>query len=55
MKRILILDEQDIRQLIADTYNVELDKVELNKYNILQGYGPSEQEVTCVEAKITES
>lgn len=45
MKKIIRLDEDDIIQIIANSFNVDQDKVDLEIVTNWEGYGPMEKQV----------
>ena len=42
MKKQIVLDEEDVRQTIANAYNVDKDKVSLEIVIVTEGCGVSE-------------
>ena len=52
MKRVILLDEEDICSIIATEYGVETKKVTLNTYTEWEGYGVNEHEVVKVEVRV---
>lgn len=45
MEKIIRLDEDDIIQIIANSFNVDQDKVDLKIVTNWEGYGPMEKQV----------
>lgn len=52
MKTELCLDSEDIKQIIAEYFKVNISQVSLKPYKTLSGYGPMEHEVTDVKATV---
>ena len=52
MKKQICLTQDDIQQIIANAFNVDNDKVYLETYKDLQGYGTSEHYVAKVKATV---
>ena len=52
MKKQICLTQDDIQQIIANAFNVDNDKVYLETYKDLKGYGTSEQYVAKVKATV---
>ena len=52
MKKQIILDDDDIRRIIAESFSVEKESVELQPLIRLEGYGPSEHYVERVKATV---
>lgn len=54
MEKIIRLDEYDIIQIIANSFNVDQDKVDLEIVTNWEGYGPIEKQVRRVKVTIKE-
>lgn len=52
MKKQICLTQDEIRQIIADAFNVDNDKVYLEPYKDLEGYGTGEHYVAKVKATV---
>lgn len=52
MKKQICLTQDDIQQIIANAFNVDNDKVYLESYKDLEGYGTSEHYVAKVKATV---
>ena len=52
MKKQIILDDDDIRRIIAESFSVEKESVELQPQIRLEGYGPSEHYAERVKATV---
>ena len=52
MKKQVILDKKDIQQCIADAYSVDKDKVYVETFMDIDGYGPNEHEVANVSVTV---
>lgn len=52
MKKQICLTQDDIQQTIANAFNVDNDKVYIEIYKSLEGYGTGEQYVTKVKATV---
>ena len=52
MKKQVILNKEDIRQCIADAYFVDKNKVDVETFMDIEGYGPNEHEVANVKATV---
>lgn len=52
MKKQICLTQDDIQQIIANTFNVDNDKVYIESYKDLEGYGTSEYYVARVKATV---
>lgn len=52
MKKQVCLTQDDIRQIIANAFCVDIDKVNLEPYKDLEGWGSSEHFVAKVKATI---
>lgn len=52
MKKQVILTFSDIRQIIANSFNVSTDKVDLECFTESEGYGLTEHEVPRVKATV---
>ena len=52
MKRVIILDEEDICAIIAKEYYTNVANVTLDTYSEWDGYGPTEHEVIKVEVRV---
>ena len=46
------LDEEDITKIIADHFNVDVNKVSMSCGHAIVGVGPMEREEHCVGCKI---
>lgn len=53
MEHTITLDEKDIAQIIANSYDCDLKNVQVFTEISYEGYGPSEHPVSRVRAKIT--
>ena len=53
MKQILELDEKDIAQIIANSYDCDVKNVRVHMEDSWEGYGPMEHRVTRVKATVT--
>lgn len=53
MEQIVILNEKDIAQIIANSYDCDLKNVEVFTQIGYEGYGPMERPVTRCRAKVT--
>lgn len=54
MKRVIILEEEDICAIIAKEYDTSVTNVTLNTYTEWDGYGPTEHEVIKVEVRVAD-
>ena len=52
MKKQICLTQDDIRQIIANAFSVDTDKVDLEPYQGLEGYGTGEHYVARVKATV---
>lgn len=52
MKKQICLTQDDIQQIIANAFNIDNDKVYLESYTDLEGYGTSEHYVAKVKATV---
>ena len=52
MKKQICLTQDDIRQIIANAFSVDTDKVDLEPYQDLEGYGTGEHFVAKVKATV---
>ena len=52
MKKQIILDDDDIRRIIAESFSVEKESVELQPQIRLEGYGLSEHYSERVKATV---
>ena len=52
MKNQVYLTQDDIRQIIANAFSVDTDKVNLEPYKDLEGYGTSEHFIAKVKATV---
>ena len=52
MKKQICLTQDDIQQIIANAFNVDNDKVYIESYKDLEGYGTSEHYVAKVKATV---
>lgn len=52
MKKQICLTQDDIRQIIANAFSVDTDKVDLEPYKDLEGYGTSEHYVAKIKATV---
>ena len=52
MKKQICLTQDDIRQIIANAFSVDTDKVDLEPYKDLEGYGVCEHYVAKVKATV---
>jgi hypothetical protein len=52
MKKQICLTQDDIQQIIANAFNVDNDKVYLESYKDLEGYGTGEHFVAKVKATV---
>ena len=52
MKKQVVLDKSDIRQQLANIFNVDTDKVQIECFMDVEGYGPGEQLAPNVRATI---
>ena len=52
MKKQICLTQDDIRQIIANSFSVDTDKVNLEPYQDLEGYGTGEHFVAKVKATV---
>lgn len=52
MKKQICLTQDDIQQIIANAFNVDNDKVYLESYKDLEGYGTGEHYVERVKATV---
>ena len=52
MKKQICLTQDDIQQIIANAFNVDNDKVFLESYKDLEGYGTGEHYVAKVQATV---
>lgn len=52
MKKQICLTQDDIQQIIANTFNVDNDKVYIESYKDLEGYGTSGYYVARVKATV---
>ena len=52
MKSQIILDPEDIKQIVAEKYKVDSDKVEVRCYTTCVGYGMGEREEPTFEVRI---
>ena len=52
IKQYLLLEEEDIRQALANFYSTRIDYVNLKYSTTLRGYGADEHEEPCIEAVI---
>ena len=52
MKRVMELDQEDIRKAIATAYNVQLREVRLDLFLKTVGYGMNEREVPDIKATV---
>ncbi len=53
MKYRLLLDEDDIREIIADKFGVPLEDVRLRYFEGVEGYGVGEHIVQKVSAEVS--
>ena len=52
MKKQVCLTQDDIRQIIANAFSVDTDKVDLEPYKDIEGYGTGEHYVAKVKATV---
>ena len=52
MKKQIVLTQDDIHQIIANAFSVDTDKVDIEPYNDLEGYGTGEHFVAKVKATV---
>lgn len=52
VQKQILLDEEDIKQVIANSYDVGLNKVSIETYVDVEGYGLGEHYVTKVRATV---
>ena len=52
MKKQICLTHNDIQQIIANAFSVDKDKVDLEPYKYLEGYGTLEHYVVKVKATV---
>ena len=52
MKKQICLTQDNIRQIIANAFSVDTDKVDLEPYKDLEGCGTSEHYVAKVKATV---
>lgn len=52
MKKQICLTQDDIRQIIANAFAVDTDKVDLEPYKDLEGYGTGEHYVAKIKATV---
>lgn len=52
MKKQICLTQDDIQQIIANAFSVDTDKVDLELYKDVEGYGTSERYVAKVKATV---
>ena len=52
MTKQICLTQDDIQQIIANAFSVDEDKVDLELYKDLEGYGTGEHFVTNVKATV---
>lgn len=52
MKKQICLTQDDIQQIIANAFNVDNDKVYIESYKDLEGYGTGEHFVAKVKATV---
>ena len=53
MKTLIQLDKNDIEQIIAKHFGVDLSKVRVEPYIGMSGYGMDETETAYVRAEVT--
>lgn len=53
MKYRMLLDEDDIREIIADKFGVPVDDVKFKYYEGVEGYGVGEHVVQKVSAEVS--
>lgn len=46
------LDEEDIAKIIADHFDVDVNKVSMSCRHAIVGFGPMEREEHCVSCKV---
>ena len=52
MKKQVILTSDDIKQIIANSFNVSTDSVDLQCFTEWEGYGTNEHQVPRVKATV---
>ena len=52
MKKQVILNYDDIKKIIADSFNISIDNVNLECFTEWEGYGPYEHRVPKVKATV---
>lgn len=52
MKKQICLTEDDIRQIISNAFDVDKNKVNLETYTDIEGYGTGEHRVTRLKATV---
>ena len=52
MKKQICLTQDDIQQIIANAFSVDTDKVDLELYKDVEGYGTGEHYVAKVKATV---
>lgn len=53
MEQTITLDEKEIAQIIANSFDCDLKNVEIQSHVTWEGYGPMERSVTRCRAQIT--
>lgn len=52
MKNLIVLTSGDIEQIIANSFNVSTDNVDLQCFTEYEGYGSTEHQVPRVKAMV---
>lgn len=52
MKKKLILDYGDVEQIIADSFGVDVNNVDIDLYTDIEGYGMNEQYVAKIKVTV---